>query len=61
MQKKSIEKWVWILIYVGILGLTLGWFMLPRTEVAAWALMAAGGVAATVGVVLIFVRSRMAP
>ncbi|MES2956614.1 MAG: hypothetical protein V4792_00430 [Pseudomonadota bacterium] len=61
MQQKQIEKWVWKLIYGGMLGFSLGWFLLPSADVAAWALMSAGVVAAVVGVALIFVRARMGP
>ena len=61
MQQKQIEGWVWKLIYGGMLGISLGWFLEPRAELAGWTLMAAGGVLAVAGVVLIFVRARMGP
>ncbi|PLC04013.1 hypothetical protein CY658_18435 [Variovorax sp. RO1] len=54
-----LEKWIWILIYGGlflvILGLATG-----RTEPAlGWSMAVPGGVIAAVGVVLIYVRSRL--
>ena len=61
MQKKSIEVWVWILIYGGLIGISLGWFLTPGAELAGWALMAAGTVSAAIGVGLVFVRSRLGP
>jgi F0F1-type ATP synthase assembly protein I len=61
MQKKQVEKWVWILIYGGMLGISLGWFLEPTMAAGGWALMVVGGAAAAAGLVLIFVRARMGP
>ena len=61
MTKDKLEILVWVLIYGGLLGASLGWFMQPRNDALAWTLMAAGGTVAAIGVVLIFVRSRMGP
>lgn len=59
MTARRIETWVWVLIYGGLLSLSLGWFVTPQR--GPWGeLMIAGGIAAAIaGVVLIFVRSRM--
>ena len=59
MQKKSIEKWVWILIYGGLLAVSLGWFVEPANAAPGMALMVGGGMLAAIGVVLIFVRARL--
>jgi hypothetical protein len=59
MTPAKIEKWVWVLIYGGLLTLSLGYFMHAQTVWLGELLMAAGGVAAAAGVVLIWVRSRM--
>jgi hypothetical protein len=61
MSAQRIETWIWVLIYGGLLSLSLGWFVTPRQ--GPWGeLMIGGGIGATiVGVVLIVVRSRMKP
>jgi F0F1-type ATP synthase assembly protein I len=61
MHKQKLEKWIWILIYGGMLGASLGWFLQPSAAAAAWTLMVGGGVLAAAGVILILVRSRMGP
>ncbi len=61
MPKKSIDRWSWMLIYGGMLALALGWFYRTYQPEAGWTLMVAGTAAFGVGVVLIFVRSRMGP
>ena len=50
---------IWILIYGGLLTLVLGLSVAPIDDDMAWLLIVGGGVAAAVGVALIFVRSRM--
>ena len=59
MQPKALEKWIWVLIYGGLLTLFLGLFMVRGASAVGWPLLGAGGVSAALGVVLIFVRSRM--
>ncbi len=61
MDKKPIDRWSWILIYGGMLALGLGWFYQAHRPDAGWTLMVSGGVAFAIGVLLIFVRSRMGP
>ena len=61
MTKDKLDTLVWVLIYGGLLGASLGWFIQPRSDALGWMLMAAGGIVAAIGVVLIFVRSRMGP
>jgi len=54
-----LEKWMWILIYVGIAVTALGWYT-GRTDAAlGWLIAVPGVVAAVAGVALIFVRSRL--
>ena len=55
-----IERLVWILIYTGLFALVLGIAARRSSPVASWALMIGGGVLAAAGVVLIWVRSRLA-
>ena len=61
MTKSGVETLVWVLIYGGLLGVSLGWFMQPRSDALGWMLIAGGGTVAVIGAVLIFVRSRMGP
>jgi len=56
-----IERLVWILIYGGLLAVSLGLFLRLGTgdgHVLGYVLMVKGGIAAVSGVVLIWVRSR---
>ncbi|MDN3922885.1 hypothetical protein [Roseateles violae] len=56
-----IERLVWILIYAGLLAASLGLFLrlgAPEGHVLGYVLMVKGGIAAAVGVVLIWIRSR---
>ena len=55
-----IQKWTWILIYVGIVLLALG-LSVQRTDAAlGWGIAAPGIAAIVVGIALIWLRSRMA-
>ena len=49
----------WVLIYGGLLTLVLGLWVTPADDDTGWLLVAGGGLAAAVGVVLIYVRSRI--
>ncbi|MDM0073537.1 hypothetical protein QTH90_04035 [Variovorax sp. J2P1-59] len=54
----TLEKWTWILIYGGLFMIIIG-IATGRTEEAlGWFLAVPGAVFTTVGVVLIYVRSR---
>lgn len=59
MKARTIEKWVWPLIFGGLLVLVLGLAVAARDAWIGWSLVAFGGVAAAVGVALIFVRARL--
>jgi hypothetical protein len=54
-----VEWIIWILIYGGLLGASLGFALGRNGATFGWALVAVGGVAATAGAILIWVRSRM--
>lgn len=59
MNIQRVESWVWMLIYggMGLLGLGLS---VQRTNAPlGWGMVALGGAGALIGVVLIWVRSRM--
>ena len=59
LSASALETWTWVLIYGGLLLLSLGLFLLRSAPGPAWALVVAGPLAVAVGVVLIFVRARL--
>ncbi|MFY9513060.1 MAG: hypothetical protein WAQ05_19015 [Rubrivivax sp.] len=59
MAPKQLETLAWVLIYGGLLSLSLGIFVQRLHDPIGWTLAVAGGVAAAAGVVLIWVRSRL--
>lgn len=59
MRNSTIETWVWVLIYGGLLAVGLGLAMQRQGVAAAgWVLVVGGAVAAAAGVLLIWLRSR---
>ena len=54
-----LEVWIWVLIYGGLFALILGIATGRRDEALGRALAVPGVVVATVGFVLIYVRSRL--
>lgn len=56
---RLVERWVWILLYGGLLVLCLGLATVAHDAVLGHALLVAGALAAVAGVALIVVRSRM--
>ncbi|MDB5882480.1 MAG: hypothetical protein JWP43_2358 [Ramlibacter sp.] len=56
-----IERLIWILIYVGLFAVVLGLAALSHHVAAAlsWLLIVSGAILAVIGVVLIWVRSRL--
>ena len=61
MKATTVETWVWVLIYGGLLLVCLGFFVYRSEPALGWILGSGGGVAAAAGVLLIVVRSRMRP
>lgn len=57
----AIEAWTWVLIFGGLLVLSLSWFLDNSQPMLAATLAIAGAVATVVGVLLIYLRSRMGP
>jgi hypothetical protein len=58
--KLWVERLVWILIYGGLLAVSLGVFVLREGETLwGWIFIGKGAVVAAVGAVLVYVRSRM--
>jgi hypothetical protein len=56
---KRLHQFIWVLIFGGLLTLVLGLFLRGFDEAYGWTLISGGGIAAGVGFVLIYVRSRM--
>ena len=54
-----LETWIWILIYGGLAVLSVGFALQQQGRPYGAAVMLAGALAAAVGVVLIWVRSRI--
>jgi hypothetical protein len=61
MSARHIESLTWVLIYGGLLSVSLGWFVTPRQGPWGELLIGGGVIAAAAGIVLIVVRSRMKP
>jgi uncharacterized membrane-anchored protein YitT (DUF2179 family) len=59
MKASTLETWVWVLIYGGLLAVSLGLFVMRQDAVLGTVVTTIGGVTAAVGVVLIYVRSRL--
>lgn len=54
-----MEKWTWVLIYGGLLLLSLGLFLMRNSLALGWAFVMLGVVLAALGVVLIFKRAEL--
>lgn len=55
----KLEKWIWILIYGGLFVFILGIATARSDETLGWAMAVPGALVALVGVVLIYIRSRL--
>jgi membrane associated rhomboid family serine protease len=55
----TLEKWIWILIYGGLFLVILGIATGRTEEGLGWSMAVPGAIIAVVGVVLIYVRSRL--
>jgi hypothetical protein len=54
-----VQRLVWIYIYGGLLSIVLGIFVAQSDPTLARAMQAIGAVSVLIGVVLIYVRSRL--
>jgi xanthine/uracil permease len=59
MKPSTIETLIWVLIYGGLLVLSLSFFVSARSDALATALAVCGSVVTVLGAVLVVVRSRM--
>jgi hypothetical protein len=61
MSNARLEALTWVLIYGGLLALSLALFVLRDSAPFGWTLVVGGGAATVAGVVLIWLRSRREP
>jgi len=54
-----LQALIWVLIYAGLLTLVLGLSVARIDDALGWSMVAIGGVVATLGFGLIWVRSRV--
>ncbi|MDP3083061.1 MAG: hypothetical protein Q8N44_05145 [Rubrivivax sp.] len=59
MTTAGVEKWAWLLIYIGLLVLCLGVFVEVRSASLGVQLEVAGALGVAIGVLMIWLRSRM--
>ncbi len=62
MKPATVEVWIWVLIYGGLLTVAVGVFMLRGgAPWLGWTLIALGTAATVAGAALVAVRARMEP
>jgi hypothetical protein len=62
MKPATVERWIWVLVYGGLLFVAVGVFVLRGGGPAlGWTLVALGTVATVAGAALVAVRARMPP
>jgi len=59
MNVKRVETWAWVLIYVGLIAVALGLAVQRGDAAFGWGMAATGAALVAVGVLLIWIRSRM--
>ena len=60
LKPASLDIWIWVLVYVGLLALSLGLFLRTGAIALGWSAIVAGALATAAGVLLVWVRSRIA-
>jgi len=59
MTPSTVDKLIWVLVYAGLLTVSLGLFVKRSDGGLGWTLIGSGALVAVVGAALIWVRSRM--
>jgi hypothetical protein len=59
MNTTRVEVWVWVLVYLGLIVIGVGMAVQRSDATLGWGITAAGIVLDTLGVVLIWLRSRV--
>ena len=60
-SKARLDLLIWVLIFAGMFAIALGIATRPAAPATGWSMMVGGGIACVVGVVLVWVRSRLDP
>ena len=55
----TLETWIWVLIYGGLFAIVLGIATGRANEALGWSMAVPGAALTAVGIVLIYVRSRL--
>jgi len=58
MQNATLEKWVWVLVYAGMVIFGLGVWFIEHSLAVGSTLLVAGGLLVAAGALLIWLRSR---
>jgi membrane protein DedA with SNARE-associated domain len=58
MNTQRVETWVWVLVYLGMVLIGVGMSVQRSDELLGWVVTVIGITLDTLGVVLIWVRSR---
>ena len=59
MTTETVDKLIWVLVYGGLLMVSLGIFVKRSDPGLGWTLIGLGALVAVVGAALVWVRSRM--
>ena len=59
MKTSTVETWVWVLLYGGLLVLSLSVFVARADAAFGWGLGIGGTLATALGALLVYLRSRM--
>ena len=59
MKASTLETWIWVLVYGGLVAVMIGAFTLSFDEVLGHSLVWSGAVVAALGAVGVWLRSRM--
>lgn len=59
MKSSTLDNLIWVFIYGGLIGVGLGLSIGRSDEALGWTVVTGGIVAAAVGALLVYVRSRM--
>ncbi len=59
MNTKSMEAWVWVLVYIGLITFGVGMAVWRIDDTLGWSIAGAGFALLVLGVGLIWVRSQV--
>ncbi len=59
MSTKRIDTWVWVFIFLGMMVLGIGLSVQRSDAALGWGIAAAGITLSAIGIVLVWIRSRM--